>query len=143
MPASTNLISTAEIKTVASNDGPLEPTSQLLEELAEQSTRLEAATPVEIIRWAVETFGRRLTMGTAFGPEGMCILYWLAQVGPDTHVFNLDTGYQFQETLELRDQVAQRYGIEVELRRGVVTMKVIWPLSATADFSAWTRELLR
>ena len=33
--------------------------------------------------------------------------------------------------------------IEVELRRGSVTMKVIWPSSAAADFAAWTRELLR
>ena len=34
-------------------------------------------------------------------------------------------------------------GIEVELRRGAVTMKITWPSSATADFAAWTRELLR
>jgi len=33
--------------------------------------------------------------------------------------------------------------IEVELRRGAVTMKVTWPLSAAGDFAAWTRELLR
>jgi transposase len=33
--------------------------------------------------------------------------------------------------------------IEVELRRGAVTMKVIWPSSAAADFAAWARELLR
>jgi transposase len=33
--------------------------------------------------------------------------------------------------------------IEVELRRGAVTMKVIWPSQAAADFAAWTRELLR
>jgi len=33
--------------------------------------------------------------------------------------------------------------IEVELRRGSVMMKVIWPSSAAADFAAWTRELLR
>lgn len=38
--------------------------------------------------------------------------------------------------------VAQR-GIEVELRRGAVTMKITWPVSATADFAAWARELLR
>lgn len=38
--------------------------------------------------------------------------------------------------------VAER-GIEVELRRGAVTMKITWPSSATADFAAWTRELLR
>jgi transposase len=34
-------------------------------------------------------------------------------------------------------------GIEVELRRGAVTMKLTWPLAAAADFAAWTRELLR
>ena len=34
-------------------------------------------------------------------------------------------------------------GILVELRRGPVTMTVTWPVSAAADFTAWTRELLR
>jgi transposase len=33
--------------------------------------------------------------------------------------------------------------IEVELRRGATTMKVLWPISAAADFAVWTRELLR
>jgi len=33
--------------------------------------------------------------------------------------------------------------IHVELRRGAVTMNIIWPTSAAADFAAWTRELLR
>ncbi len=33
--------------------------------------------------------------------------------------------------------------IEVELRRGAVVMKLLWPISAAADFAAWTRELLR
>ena len=38
--------------------------------------------------------------------------------------------------------VAER-GIEVELRRGPVTMKIIWPPSSAGDFAAWARELLR
>ena len=33
--------------------------------------------------------------------------------------------------------------IEVELRRGAVTMKITWPLTATVDFAACMRELLR
>ena len=33
--------------------------------------------------------------------------------------------------------------IEVELRRGALTMKISWPMSAAADLAAWTRELLR
>jgi transposase len=41
------------------------------------------------------------------------------------------------------EQRAAQRGIEVELRRGAVTMKITWPVLATADFAAWTRELLR
>ncbi|NBP87628.1 MAG: phosphoadenylyl-sulfate reductase, partial [Planctomycetia bacterium] len=76
-------------------------TPELLAELAEASQRLESAEPDEIIRWAVERYGSKLTMATAFGPEGCLILHWLASIAPETYVFNLETGYQFKETLEL------------------------------------------
>jgi transposase len=33
--------------------------------------------------------------------------------------------------------------IRVELRRGATAMTITWPASATADFTLWTRELLR
>ena len=79
--------------------------------------RLDRATPQEILRWAVDTYYPRLTMATAFGPEGCVILHMLAEIQPKVRVFNLDTGYQFAETLRLRDQIAERYGIEVELVR--------------------------
>lgn len=81
------------------------------------NARLEDASPQEILRWAAGEFGSKLTMATAFGPEGCVILHMLAQVAPATRVFNLETGYQFAETLELRDRIAMRYGIEVELVR--------------------------
>jgi phosphoadenosine phosphosulfate reductase len=99
------------------------PTPELREELARASRSLEAAAPAEIIAWAVERYGSGLTMATAFGPEGCLILHWLAAVAPGTFVFNLDTGYQFQETLELRDRIAARYGIEVSLERPDTTVE--------------------
>ena len=34
-------------------------------------------------------------------------------------------------------------GIELELRRGAVTIKLLWPMSAAAELAAFTRELLR
>jgi transposase len=34
-------------------------------------------------------------------------------------------------------------GIEVELRRGAVTIKLMWPMSAAAQLAGWMRELLR
>jgi phosphoadenosine phosphosulfate reductase len=101
---------------------PLEATPLLLAELAAASAQLEDAHPREIIAWAVEHYAPHLTMATAFGPEGCVILHYLAQVDPRTYVFNLDTGYQFSETLELRDRIAQRYGIEVDLLRPETTV---------------------
>lgn len=88
-----------------------------LAQLAEASRQLETASPEEIIAWAVENYFPSLTMATAFGPEGCVILSILAKVEPRVHVFNLDTGYQFKETLELRDRIREKYGIEVVLER--------------------------
>jgi phosphoadenosine phosphosulfate reductase len=94
-----------------------------LEKLAEHSQRLEGATPQEIVAWAVQEYFPQLTMATAFGPEGCAIIHMLAKVEPRTHVFNLDTGYQFQETLELRERIAKRYGIHVEMKRPEQTVE--------------------
>lgn len=98
-------------------------TPELLEQLQEYSRQLEHAQPREIIAWAAENYFPRLAMATAFGPEGCVILHFLAEIQPKTYVFNLDTGYQFRETLELRDRIAARYGIEVEMRRPATTVE--------------------
>jgi len=100
-----------------------EPPAELLADLARASDALESAEPPEIIRWAVDRFGDKLTMATAFGPEGCLIIHWLAAIAPRTFVFNLDTGYQFKETLELRDRIAKRYGLEVSLERPETTVE--------------------
>ena len=94
---------------------PLVATPELLAELADASARLESAEPEEIIAWASARFAPYLTMATAFGPEGCLIIAMLAEVAPQTYVFNLETGYQYQETLDLRDRLARKYGVEVDL----------------------------
>jgi len=101
----------------------LEPTEALLDELAQARTALETAHPREILAWAIQRFAPHFTMATAFGPEGMCLIHWIAEIDRKTHVFNLDTGYQFAETLELRDRVKARYGLEVELKRPETTVE--------------------
>ena len=102
---------------------PASSSPELLERLKEESIRLESASPQEVIRYAVENYFPQLTMATAFGPEGCVIIHMLSEIQPKTSVFNLDTGYQFAETLALRDRIAERYGIEVELRRPDTTVE--------------------
>jgi phosphoadenosine phosphosulfate reductase len=47
----------------------------------------------------------------------------LSKIAPDTPIVNLDTGYQFPETLELRERVRKRYGIEVKFIRPEQTVE--------------------
>jgi phosphoadenosine phosphosulfate reductase len=103
-------------------DSKEEPTSELLAELQEFSNSFEQSEPEAILAWALARYRDRFTMATAFGPEGMVILEMLSRIDSKCPVFNLDTGYQFPETLKLRDQVAERYGIEVELMRPELTV---------------------
>lgn len=102
--------------------GPSLP-AELAEELSRASRDLESAAPQEILRWGVGRFAPHFTMATAFGPEGMVLIHMLAEIAPQTPIFNLDTGYQFPETLELRERVRERYGITVELKRAETTVE--------------------
>lgn len=101
----------------------LEPTPELLEELSRKSAEFETASPQEILRWTVERFAPNFGMATAFGPEGMTLIHLLAEIAPRTKIFNLDTGYQFQETLDLRERVLQKYGVAVEMKRPELTVE--------------------
>jgi phosphoadenosine phosphosulfate reductase len=92
------------------------------DQIAAASRQLDGASPQTILRWAVDTFGQKLTMATAFGAEGCCLIHMLAEIEPNLRIFNLDTGYQFEETLALRERIKQRYGIEVELVRPELTV---------------------
>ena len=77
----------------------VEPVSP--DELIETNERLAAAAPRAILEWAVERFHPRLTMATAFGAEGCVLLTCWRRSSRRVRVFNLDTGYQFAETLAL------------------------------------------
>jgi phosphoadenosine phosphosulfate reductase len=91
-------------------------------QIAAANQALADASPQAVLRWAVETFHPRLTMATAFGAEGCCLIHLLAEIEPAVRVFNLETGYQFAETLELRVRLKRRYGIEVEFIRPELTV---------------------
>jgi len=127
-PASMTVSTLIPEKPVASRPLPTgamsrQPSFELLDDLRRHSDRLETATPSQILAWAVESYFPKLTMATAFGPEGCVILHLLSEIEPTVHVFNLDTGYQFHQTLELRDRIARRYGIEVKLESADTTVQ--------------------
>jgi phosphoadenosine phosphosulfate reductase len=92
-------------------------TEEELAWLAEQSRLLENASPEAILQWAVDRYFPKFTMATGLGPEGCVIISMLAKIEPRVYVFNLDTGYQFKETLALRNRMVEKYGVEIALEK--------------------------
>jgi phosphoadenosine phosphosulfate reductase len=91
--------------------------------IADANRLLAEAAPEAILRWAVAEFHPRLLMATAFGAEGCAIIHMLAGIEPTTHIINIDTGYQFAETLALREAIAAKYGITVEYVRPELSVR--------------------
>lgn len=81
---------------------------------------LEGAEPREILRWAARRYGRGLALSVSFGnPEGMVLLDMLTRL-PEARgatIFTLDTGFLFEETVRFREEVVERYGINLEVVR--------------------------
>lgn len=84
-----------------------------------KSRSLEGAEPEEILAWAIEFFGPKLCMSTSFQLGGMALLEMLSRLQQGVPlerrvpVLFVDTGFHFQETLDFRESVARRYGLNL------------------------------
>jgi len=104
-----------------------------LQQIAEQAGRdLEDATPQEVLRWAVDTFGEGFAITSSMG-DG--VLASLAGLGVD--VVFLDTGYHFAETIGTRDAVAQVYGVNV---RTMLPLLTVAQQDASYGSELWRRD---
>ena len=87
-------------------------------ELGRVALKLEGASAEEILRWALQTYGGKLTLSVSFGgAEGMVLLDMLWRQGAKVRVFTLDTGFLFEETVKFREKVMERYGMPLEVVR--------------------------
>jgi len=92
-----------------------------LQQTAEQAGRdLEQATPQEVLRWAVETFGDAFVIASSMGDGLLASL--VSEVASGVDVLFLDTGYHFAETIGTRDAVAQVYDVRVRTMLPVLTV---------------------
>jgi phosphoadenosine phosphosulfate reductase len=68
-------------------------------------------TTLEVLRWAVEAFGRRWAVAAAMADT--VLVHLASRVAPGVDVVFLDTGYHFADTLGTRDEAAFRYDIRL------------------------------
>src|SRR5271156_3178951 len=88
------------------------------EEVGKLQIAAETWSPERVLAWAFDTFGERVAISSAFGPEGMVLIDIASRVTANSRqnfrLFTLDTEFLFPETYSLMDQVEQRYGITIE-----------------------------
>jgi len=60
---------------------------------------LEAASPEEVLSWALSTYGDSLAISTSFQKEGMVVIDMATRIDPKVRVFTIDTGRLPEETL--------------------------------------------
>lgn len=76
---------------------------------------LEAAPAPALLAWALERWGDRVALGTAFQAGGMVLLDMAWRIDRSVRVFTIDTGRLPAETYELIERVRERYRLAVEV----------------------------
>jgi phosphoadenosine phosphosulfate reductase len=84
-------------------------------EAGQLGVELDDQEPQEIIAWALETFGDRVSICTSFQADGMAILDMAWRINPQVRVFTIDTGRLPQETYDFMEEVRQRYGVSIDV----------------------------
>ena len=82
-------------------------------ELDRDNRSLSAATPEEVIDWALKRHGKGLTASTSFGATSAVMLHLISRVAPRTPIVCVDTGYLFPETYRFAEELIQRLNIDV------------------------------
>lgn len=95
----------------ASGGGEATGESESVEQLA---SRLEQATPRQIVEYALKRFGERCAISFS-GAEDVVLIDMATKLGLPFSVFSLDTGRLHPETYRFIDKVRGHYGLEIEL----------------------------
>ncbi|MBL8206951.1 MAG: phosphoadenylyl-sulfate reductase [Blastocatellia bacterium] len=86
------------------------------------ATHFETRSVEEILTWAVPQFAPRIAMTSSFGTEGIVLIDHLAKLGIKLPVIYLDTGYHFAATEELKDQLQERYDLEIVIQQAELSV---------------------
>ena len=86
-------------------------------EIATLNARFEIAHPIEIIRWAVETFRPDVALTSSFGADSAAIIHMALQVDPRISIRTVDTGFLFPETLRFMEQLRRDWNLNLAVFR--------------------------
>ena len=97
---------------------------------------LEGRPPLDVLRWAGESFGR-VAFATGFGAEGCVLIDLIGRHHLPIEIFTLDTGLLFPETYDLWKQLEAKYALTI---RAVKPVQSVDEQAAAHGPALWQRE---
>lgn len=96
-----------------------------LVDLEKVNTKLEELSPEDAIRWAADTFGQPLGLLSAFQKAGCVLCHMVSKLGLQdaVEVVFVDTGVNFQETLDTVNRFRDEYGLTIHTLHPERTME--------------------
>jgi len=86
-----------------------------MEEVYEMMAKeFEEKKAEEILKWAIEKFGKKVALASSFGAEDVVLIDMLMKIDPSARIFTLDTGRLPQETYDLIEKIMEKYGAKIE-----------------------------
>jgi phosphoadenosine phosphosulfate reductase len=83
-------------------------------EVSSLNQKFEDSHPLDILRWTFDQSGlERVAIASAFQAEGTVVMHLATTLRPDVPILFLETGYQFAETLAFKEQLTERFGLNV------------------------------
>ncbi|MBI3813161.1 MAG: phosphoadenylyl-sulfate reductase [Nitrospinae bacterium] len=83
-------------------------------EIERLGLEFEKKSPQEIIRFALDKYGSRISFASSFGAEDVAMIDMIAKIKPGARVFTLETGYLFPETHDVIKRIKEKYNIKLE-----------------------------
>jgi phosphoadenosine phosphosulfate reductase len=80
----------------------------------EAAARLEGRDAAQIVNWALATFGAQTAIACSFSMEDVALVHLASQSGHPFRIVALDTGRLHEETLQVAEQLKERYGVPIE-----------------------------
>jgi len=84
-------------------------------EVQEAAARLHNAAPADVVKWAMNRYGRGMVIASSFSIEDCVLIHMAVQAAPsDVRVFALDTGRLPDETYLTAERVRMKYGVDIQ-----------------------------
>ncbi|MBD3379458.1 MAG: phosphoadenylyl-sulfate reductase [Candidatus Omnitrophica bacterium] len=84
-----------------------------IDQAEEYSKALQGKSVEKRLLLAYKKYGKKLGMTTGLGYSGMVLMHHIYKLGLDMDLYFIDTGFHFKETLDLLEEVKDRWKLNI------------------------------